>query len=302
MAISASYVVKETANNLRRNLVMTIGAMLTGAVSLALMGGVLLSRQAVNKQTAVWKGGVELSIFMNADATDSQIGAVKSQLDELIPSEVKRVNYIDHPAALAEMKVLFAGNPNVVDSLTAADAPTSFRVVPTKPELVDSIGGRFKDQPGVMKGGVVYAKAVINKLISNSNRRSRFFLLFAVIMLLSAILLIGTTIQLAIHARQREVAVMKLVGATNWFIRIPFMLEGMAQGLVGAVVAFLAVYVFRNAFTSVFADPSFSSGSPIRKLFVTPQEALYTGLVLFVVGTLVGAFGSAFAVRRFLTV
>jgi cell division transport system permease protein len=298
MAISASYVIRETGNNLRRNLVMTIGAMLTGAVSLALMGGVLLSRQAVNKQTARWKGGVELSIFMQPQATDSQIDAVRSQLNELQGTEVKRLTYVDHAAAYREMKTLFADQPNVVDSLKPTDAPTSFRVVPVKAELVDSIGSRFKDQPGVYQ--VAYAKDVIRTLVKNSNSRSRIFLVFALIMLLSAILLIGTTIQLAIHARQREVAVMKLVGATNWFIRIPFMLEGMAQGLVGAAVAFVVVYSFRNAFTTVFADPSF--GSKINHLFVTPHEAFLTGLVLFVVGVLVGAFGSAFAVRRFLTV
>jgi len=296
MAISASYVVKETGNNLRRNLVMTIGAMLTGAVSLALMGGVLLSRQAVNKQTAQWKGGVELSIFMQPDATQSQIDAIQSQLNGL--PGVKRVTFIDHAAALDEMKKIFQGEPNVVESLREEDTPTSFRVVPTKAELVDSIGARFKDQPGVYQ--VSYAKDVVKTLLKNSDRRSRVFLIFAGVMLLSAILLIGTTIQLAIHARQREVAVMRLVGATNWFIRIPFMLEGMAQGLVGAVVAFFVIYAGRNAFTGVFADPSF--GSKLNKLYVTPHEAILTGLVLFVVGTAVGAFGSAFAVRRFLTV
>src|SRR3954469_24593090 len=101
MAISASYVIKETGNNLRRNLVMTIGAMLTGAVSLALVGGVLLSRQAVNKQTAQWKGGVELSIFMHPDATDSEVDAVRTQLNGL--PGVKRVKYVDRDAALTEM-------------------------------------------------------------------------------------------------------------------------------------------------------------------------------------------------------
>ena len=296
MAISASYVIKETGNNLRRNLVMTIGAMLTGAVSLALMGGVLLSRQAVNKQTAQWKGGVELSIFMQPTATQSQIDAIRSQLDGL--PGVKEVRFVDHDAALAEMKTMFEGQPDVVKSLTADETPTSFRVVPTKAELVDSIGQHFDNQPGVYQ--VSYAKAVVKTLLQNSARRARVFLIFAGIMLLSAILLIGTTIQLAIHARQREVAVMKLVGATNWFIRIPFMLEGMAQGLVGAIVAFVVIYIGRNAFTSVFADPSF--GTKLNKLFVTPHEAMLTGLVLFVVGVAVGAFGSAFAVRRFLTV
>src|SRR3954453_1191905 len=296
MAISASYVLKETGNNLRRNLVMTIGAMLTGAVSLALMGGVLLSRQAVNKQTAQWKGGVELSIFMQPDATQSQIDAIQSQLDGL--PGVKQVKFVDHEAALTEMKTLFQGEPDVLRSLTADETPTSFRVVPSKAELVDSIGSRFNDQPGVYE--VSYAKDVVRTLLRNSARRARVFLIFAGVMLLSAILLIGTTIQLAIHARQREVAVMKLVGATNWFIRIPFMLEGMAQGLAGAIVAFFVVYAGRNAFTSVFADPSF--GSKLNKLYVTPHEAILTGLVLFIVGTAVGAFGSAFAVRRFLTV
>src|SRR4051812_18965547 len=149
MAISGSYVVRETANNLRRNLVMTIGAILTGAVSLALMGGVLLSRQAVNKQTAQWKGGVELSIFMKPDASDTQIDAVRSQLDGL--PGVKKVNYVDHAAAFEEMKGLFAEEPQVIETLKPEDAPPSFRVVPTKPELVDAIGDRFAQQPGVYK-------------------------------------------------------------------------------------------------------------------------------------------------------
>src|SRR4051812_5668114 len=138
MAISASYVISETGNNLRRNLVMTIGAMLTGAVSLALMGGVLLSRQAVNKQTARWKGGVELSIFMQPQATDSQIDAVRSQLDGL--PGIKSYKFVDHEAAYAEMKALFADQKNVVESLKVEDTPPSFRVVPTKAELVDTIG------------------------------------------------------------------------------------------------------------------------------------------------------------------
>jgi cell division transport system permease protein len=297
MPISGSYVVRETVNNLRRNLVMTTGAMLVGAVSLALMGGVLLSRQAVNKQTAQWKGGVELEIFMKPDAPDTQIDAVRAQLDE-VPG-VKKVKFVDHAAAFDEMKKLFADQPNVIDTLKPEDAPPSFRVVPTKAELVDSIGQRFTDQPGVYK--VSYAKEIINKLLKKSSQRSRVFLFFAGIMVMAAVLLIGTSIRLAIHARQREVAVMKLVGATNWFIRLPFMLEGMIQGLVGAVVGFATVYIFRNTFIELFSDPAFSN-SPIRSLFVTTHESLLTGLVLVIVGVLTGIFGSAFSVRRFLTV
>jgi len=296
MAISVGYVVKETTNNLRHNLLMTVGAMLTVAVSLVFLGGALLSRQAVNKQTARWRGGVELSVFMKPDASQSQIDAVKAQLDG-VPG-LKKVRFIDHAAAFKEMKDLFADQPNVVDSLTVEQAPPSFRVVPTRAELVDTIGSRFKDQPGVYQ--VVYAKDAIRSLIKTSNRKNRVLLTIAAVVLVSAVLLILTTIQLAIFARRREVGVMKLVGATNWFIRIPFMLEGMVQGLVGAVVAFGIVILGRNVVIGLVADPSF--GSSLNKLFVTSNEATFTGVVLLVVGAVVGAFGSAFAVRRYLVV
>jgi cell division transport system permease protein len=89
------------------------------------------------------------------------------------------------------------------------------------------------------------------------------------------------------------------VGATNWFIRVPFMLEGMVQGLIGAGVAFLAVYFARNEIMKVVNDPSISA---FTKLYATPGEAVMTGLLLLVVGAGVGALGSAVAVRRFLDV
>jgi cell division transport system permease protein len=296
MAISVGYMVKETSNNLRHNLLMTVGAMLTVSVSLVFLGGALLSRQAVNKQTARWKGGVELSVFMKPDASQSQIDAVKAQLDGL--PGVKKLRFVDHASAFKEMKTLFADQPNVVDSLTADQAPPSFRVVPSHAELVDTIGERFKDQPGVYQ--VVYAKDAIRSLIKSSDRKNRVLLTIAAVVLVSAVLLILTTIQLAIFARRREVGVMKLVGATNWFIRVPFMLEGMVQGLVGAVVAFGVVLLGRNVVIGLVADPAF--GSSLNKLFVTNNEATFTGIVLLLVGSVVGASGSAFAVRRYLVV
>jgi cell division transport system permease protein len=92
---------------------------------------------------------------------------------------------------------------------------------------------------------------------------------------------------------------MKLVGATNWFIRLPFMLEGMAQGLVGAAVAFIGVYVLRNVVMDLITDPSFA---PAASLAARASDAVGTGIFLLVVGAMVGAVGSAIAVRRFLDV
>jgi cell division transport system permease protein len=123
----------------------------------------------------------------------------------------------------------------------------------------------------------------------------------AAVVFLGAIALIVNTIQLAIFARRREIAVMKLVGATNWFIRIPFMIEGLIDGIIGAVGASAVCYVFRQTIAS-FVSSSPLVGSSVGSLYVTATEALSTGILILAVGALVGALGSAFAVRRFLAV
>src|SRR6202020_2040213 len=101
--------------------------------------------------------------------------------------------------------------------------------------------------------------------------------------------------KLTIFVRRREVAVMKLVGATNWFIRTPFMLEGLIHGVVGAGVAFVVVYFARNTIASFVGSESVIGTS---SLYVTPHDAVVTGIIILAVGAGVGAVGSAFAVRR----
>ena len=115
-----------------------------------------------------------------------------------------------------------------------------------------------------------------------------------------AVLLIFNAIQLAVFSRRREIEVMKLVGATNWFIRLPFMLEGMLQGVVGAAVAAILVYGFRSGIVNVISDPALTQG--LRKISASPAEARNTGLVLMAVGAAIGATSSALAVRRHLKV
>ena len=296
MAISAGYVVKETATNVRRNVFTSLAAVVTIAVSLVLLGWMLLSRQAVNKQTARWRGGVELNVFMQPDASQSQIDAVKAQLDGT--PGVKKVTFIDKAAALKEMKEMFADQPGVVDTLSEDSAPPSFRVVPIRAELTEGIGSKFENQPGVRE--VVYAKEAIRAMLKSSNQRTRVFLILAAAMSASAVLLILISIQQAIYARRREIEVMKRVGATNWFIRVPFMLEGLVQGIAGSVVAFFAVYLGRNVAIALGTDPALGGG--LSHLFVTGSEVMWTGLLLFLIGGVVAACGSAFAVRRFLDV
>jgi cell division transport system permease protein len=293
MAISVDYVLRETVTNLRRNLLMTTAAVLTVAVSLFLVGGSLLLQQAVNKATVQWRGGVELNIFLNPDVAQNQREGLEAEL-AAIP-EVKKVSYVDQEAAYEEFKQMFANSPDMVESVTAKDLPPSFRVVPREPELVESIGERFEKREGVKE--VVYAKETVDTLLKVTYYMKWGIRTIAAVLLLSALLLILNTIRMAIFARRREVAVMKLVGATNWFIRIPFMLEGMFQGVVGAAFAILFMWFSRTVIERIIEENSF-----LQDFVVTGGDVLGTGLFILVVGAIVGGVGSAIAVSRFLDV
>jgi cell division transport system permease protein len=294
--VSINYVSREVTTNLRRNIGMTIAALLTVAVSLSLVGGALLMRQGVNKATVQWRGGVELSVFMREDATEGQIDAVERELQAT--PEVKSFKYVDKDAAYAEYREIFKDTPDLEDVLTKEEIPTSFRIVPRKAELADSVGNRFRERPGVRS--VVFAKDAINALLEATNQRQVAYFGVAIVLIIGAVLLIFNAIQLAVFSRRREIEVMKLVGATNWFIRLPFMLEGLLQGVVGALVAALLVFLFRNGILNVISDPTLTQG--LRKISATSAEARNTGLVLLLIGAGIGAISSALAVRRHLKV
>jgi cell division transport system permease protein len=291
--IRLDYVARETLTNLRRNVFMTTAGVLVVAVSLALVGGALLLRQGVQNATVQWKGGVELNIFMKPDATQAQLDAVGRRLQSM--QEVKRVRFCGKECAYREFKTLFANEPEFQDAVTADDLPPSYRVVPVDPALTEVIGNQFVDQPGVYK--VKYAEKEIRTLLKVTNALHWGFLIVAGVLLASAAVLILNTIRMAIYARRREVAVMKLVGATNWFIRVPFMFEGLLQGLVGAAVAFGAVSLGRNLLVHAVRNNEF-----LQQFYISSGEVVGTGILILVVGAMVGAAGSAIAVNRFLDV
>jgi cell division transport system permease protein len=297
MAISVEYVAKETANNLRRNVLMSSAAVLCVAVSLALVGMALLLKQGVANATIQWRNGVDLSIYMNANppATPSQTQAVQAQLAQM--PEVKSFFYVDQNQAYQEFKKMFQNEPAFTDTVGPKDLPPSFRVVPRHAELIDQIGAHFNNVEGVSR--VVFAQDEVHSLLKITRVLQLGLLFFAIVLLLSASLLILNTIRMAIFARRREVGVMKLVGATNWFIRIPFMIEGMVQGIVGALVAFVFVYSLRGVLHNVVHH---SQNNFLGPLVVSSRDAIGTGIAILIVGAAVGAVGSAVAVTRFLDV
>jgi len=297
MAVNLSYVARETVSNLRRNLSMASAALLTVAVSLTLVGGALLVKRGVDRATVQWKDNVELSIFMKPDAAAPESEAIDRQLKAM--PEVSRYHYVSKPEAFEEFRKIFANEPDVRDSLTVEQIPPSYRVVPKQAEQTKLIGERFQDTAGVFR--VSYAKEEVDALVSVTNFLQIMLWAVAAVLLAAASLLILNTIRMAIFARRREVAVMKLVGATNWFIRIPFMLEGLIQGLAGAVLAYGVVWIGRDLIQSRITGAN-NDIQLFKQFLVTSGDVAGTGILLLIVGVLVGTIGSALAVSRFLDV
>ena len=307
MPLSVDYVARETAANLRRNLLMTMAAVLTVAISLMLVGFTLLVRQGVAEATVQVQSGVqEVQVFMKPAASTGETAAVSRALSSLEGGEaaslgttpqVKTFRYCNQTCALAEFKRLFANQPVMLQNVTASVLPPSFKVEPANSQADNLLFQRFSGYPGVYK--VSYEKQTVDSLAKAAHIAQIIFILMGAIMVVSAIALILNTIRMAIFARRREVAVMKLVGAANWFIRVPFMLEGLIQGLVGAAAAFLFVFLGRDLMANLVTNDNIRL---LNSLVVSPADAVKTGLVILVIGTVIGAASSAVAVRRFLDV
>ncbi|HEY1466888.1 MAG TPA: permease-like cell division protein FtsX, partial [Acidimicrobiales bacterium] len=231
MPVSVGYISKEAGTNLWRNRLMTIAAVLTVAVSLALVGSALLLKQGASNATTRWQQGVDVAVFVKAGAPTSQYNAIGTELKQL--PFVKSCTARSQSWDFAEAKQLEP--PDLSNALSVSDVPSSWRCHLTVASQASIITEQFTGKPGVAT--VASPTAQIHTMENVIHILQWVFLSIAVVLLLSASVLILNTIRMAIFARRREVSVMKLVGATNWFIRVPYMLEGVIQGLGGAIVA-----------------------------------------------------------------
>ena len=289
------YAVKETLRNLRRNLLLTTASMLTVAVSLSFVGGAVLFRSGVDNATKSWEDGVEFEVFMEVDATPEQQALVERELTQ--HPDVAEVEFFSQQQQYELFKNLFANRPEYIDNVTAANLPTSYRVEPevADADLIESIGERFEAEEGVRE--VLFAEDTVRDVLNVSRYAQLGLLGLALFVLLAAALLIFNSIRMAIFSRRQEIEVMKLVGATNMFIRVPFMIEGLLQGLLGAGLAFAAVYFGSTAFVEwVGTFELFSS------FVLLTAQLLGTGALMLAVGAAVGAVSAGLAVTRFLDV
>ena len=288
---------RELSYSLRRNPSLFLGTLVVIAISLLILGSGLVVRSAVENATARWKDGVEFIVFLNPDSSQVEIDAVSGKLSA--NPEIDRFTFVNKQDAFVEFQSLFQESDQIVESVTVDDMPPSFRVVPRNAEsdVVEALADGFRDEPGVFE--VVAAIDTIRAIENVGENLNQQFLVLGVFLLLAATLLVYNTIRTTIFSRRREVEVMRLVGASNWYIRIPFMVEGVLQGLIAGLLT-LPMYRVVNDFLSSLGDEE--SLNLLEGLRAPSGDVLTIWILMTALGAGIGAIASAVALSRYLDV
>ena len=233
------YVLNEVLVGLWRNVTMTIAMIITMSVSLTMLGASVLLYMQVDQMKTYYYGEIEVSIFLRQDVTEAQRTTINQQLTDnpLVLSKT----YETREQAFEKFKVLWQDSPDFIRSVGPDSLPESFRVKLKDPEQYKTFAAQIQGQAGIQD--IVDQRQLLEKVFNIFNSIQLMSLVVAAFMALAALLLVGNTIQVAAYSKRREVAVMKLVGASNWFIQAPFVLEAVVAGLIGSILGFIALFV-----------------------------------------------------------
>jgi cell division transport system permease protein len=292
----------EAGRSLRRNAVPSFAAMASVLVTTLVLGVFIPVVQATNGAANEVRGKLLLDVYLKSTATPADVQRVSALLhDPGRIQHIKRVIYVSRDAALQQQEKT---NPGAFQLLGTNPLPDTFRITPDNAgnipairdqlELANAQGGQTPVDPSI--DDVRDRRDETHKIISATNVIKLTLSLLAGLMVLASILLVANTIRLSLFARRREVEVMKLVGATDWFIRWPFIMEGIVMGALGGGIAILLLAIGKIA----LIDPLSSS----LRLIATPATVNFGLLVvvLAAASVAVSALGSGLSLRRFLRV
>jgi cell division transport system permease protein len=242
----ANFVFQEIWIGLRRNLTMTVVLIVVVAISLFLLGMGLLIMKQVNSTKTFWQGKVEISVYLctrtspsllcrqNGPATGQERSQILHDLQSL--RQVQHVYYESQPVAYQRFKQEFSNQPSFVQAVPADEIPDSFRVKLRNPAADYSIvAGTLQGRPGVDQ--IMDERSLLDKFYKLLNGLRNGSLIVALIMVVAAVLLVGNTIRLSAFNRRRETGIMRLVGASNFYVQLPFLLEAVIAGLFGWIIA-----------------------------------------------------------------
>jgi cell division transport system permease protein len=245
------YFLRETAAGLRRNGIVAFAAMSTAFIALFLFGLSLLIYREFNLVIENLTGNVEVAVYLTDPVNDQTVAHLTDTLQQL--SAVGDVTFKSKDEACADFRRLFEGQAGY-DQVDCKVIPASLRVkladtsqfgqVTSKLGCeTDTSGALVCAEPGV--ANVADYRDLLSRLTSITRLLSLGVLALAAVMLISAVLLIANTLRMGMFSRRKEIGIMRLVGATNWRIRVPFMIEGLVESLVGAGLAILALFVVK---------------------------------------------------------
>jgi cell division transport system permease protein len=295
--VSVRVVTAEAIRSLTSNLSTTIAATMTVLIGMFLLGLFV----ALGTWVVSWSDHVKkellVKVYFDPNATNDQIATVQRRLYRDPRVKAGGVHFISADEALEIMR---KKTPDLVKNLTSNPLPPSFEITPRRAEDVPTIGPDLRREmragklPGVTK--VNDGKETSRRILRVARVIEVVFLAAVLILLSASVLLIANTIRLSIFSRRREIEVMKLVGATNWFVRGPFMLEGLICGVLGAAAAIALLVVGKEvALPSIL--PRLNAGSDVEAIAFAWNAA-----ILLAMGLLLGVIGSGLTIRRFLKI
>jgi len=299
------FVMQEIGIGLRRNLTMTVAVIVSVAVSLTLFGLALLIRAQVNQMKDYWFDKIEVSIFLCNDnsaqslscdgaVTPDQRAAIRDDLNKLKPDWVKEW-YFENQQQAYENAVVYFKDSSIADFLVPEQLQESYRVKLTDPRRYLEVAGQFDGRPGV--AAVEDQRKILKPFFTVLGTLRNGALGMAVVMLFVAVLLIGNTMRVAAFSRRRETGIMRLVGASNFYIQLPFLLEGAVAGLIGAGLASFMVVLAKT----VGIDQHLARNFTLTP-FIGWDAVISTMWTLLIFGTTMSVVASFVTLRKYLRV
>ncbi|MFU8891008.1 MAG: permease-like cell division protein FtsX [Anaerosomatales bacterium] len=304
MAINVGYFLRESVVNFRRNWVMSLGAVITIYLSLLLVGVSMVLGVIVSEIVQSVEDKVSIQIFLKDGAATEDVEALQGWL--LADAMVDTVNYVSKEDALERFKEEMAGSPEIVENIRENPLPASLDVTLTDPrqvqEMVDKIKAnetflKICDRPDEPEESLKYGQQIVDRLFAFTRIIRLIGVVFVAMLAVVSLIFINNTIRLAIYSRRKEIGIMRLVGASNWFIRAPFLLEGVMQSLLGAALAILTIVAVQAA-----VMPRLQEAVLFLPVDVAATTMIQLALVLVVAGVTIGLLGAGFALRRYLKV
>jgi cell division transport system permease protein len=284
--------VTEALRSITANFSTTLAATMTVLVGMCLLGLFISLGSWVVSWTDHVKKEVLVKVFFENDVSKATVNDLAARVKQM--PEVKSLVAISPDEALREQKKKY---PDLYKYVTENPLPWAIEITPKRAEDVETIAGRL-DPPPAHVDKVTYGKKTTDRILKVGHIVEYTFLVAAAILLVASIILIANTIRLSIFARRREIEVMKLVGATNWFVRGPFMFEGLICGLIGSVIAVVLLLLGKELAIPALVSDSIRNASPDVHAW---GFSLVAG-ILVAAGLVIGGLGSGITIRRFLRV